>query len=203
MRVQNILKSPLCLSRYNMVTTSTEDRALFKKMRFHTLILDEAHMLKNMASLRYENLMKIKVVVFPCCRIVSGSITMIYRLTINITVPRREIWNCGVVLFQLLYCFVPQAYRRILLTGTPLQNNLVELMSILIFVMPQLFDSKKEELKRVFAMFPVSFSMFHTTYLTHNNNMILQYIVSPFMIIYRYKFSYLICCIRIKPEGRK
>ncbi|MPC43588.1 SWI/SNF-related matrix-associated actin-dependent regulator of chromatin subfamily A containing DEAD/H box 1 [Portunus trituberculatus] len=29
-------------------------------------------------------------------------------------------------------------------------------MSILIFVMPQLFDSKKEELKRVFAMFPRS-----------------------------------------------
>lgn len=94
------------LTTYNMVTTSTEDRALFKKLRFHTIILDEAHMLKNMASQRYENLMKIK------------------------------------------------AYRRILLTGTPLQNNLVELMSILIFVMPQLFDSKKEELKKVFAMFP-------------------------------------------------
>lgn len=49
-----------------------------------------------------------------------------------------------------------QGQRRVLLTGTPLQNNLVELMSILIFVMPQLFDSKKEELKRVFSMFPVS-----------------------------------------------
>ncbi|KAG0718228.1 SMARCAD1 [Chionoecetes opilio] len=96
------------LTTYNMVTTSTEDRALFKKLRFHTIILDEAHMLKNMASQRYENLMKIK------------------------------------------------ALRRILLTGTPLQNNLVELMSILIFVMPQLFDSKKEELKKVFAMFPKS-----------------------------------------------
>lgn len=96
------------LTTYNMVTTSTEDRALFKKLRFHTVVLDEAHMLKNMASQRYENLMKIK------------------------------------------------ALRRILLTGTPLQNNLVELMSILIFVMPQLFDSKKEELKRVFAMFPRS-----------------------------------------------
>lgn len=44
-----------------MVTTSTEDRALFKKLRFHSIILDEAHMLKNMASQRYENLMKIKV----------------------------------------------------------------------------------------------------------------------------------------------
>ena len=47
----------LCISSS---TFCTEDRALFNKMRFHTLILDEAHMLKNMASLRYENLMKIK-----------------------------------------------------------------------------------------------------------------------------------------------
>ncbi|XP_066976511.1 SWI/SNF-related matrix-associated actin-dependent regulator of chromatin subfamily A containing DEAD/H box 1 homolog isoform X1 [Macrobrachium rosenbergii] len=94
------------LTTYNMVTSSAEDRALFKKLRFNIVILDEAHMLKNMASQRYEQLMKIK------------------------------------------------GERRVLLTGTPLQNNLVELMSLLIFVMPQLFDSKRDELKRVFAMFP-------------------------------------------------
>ncbi|KAK8734847.1 hypothetical protein OTU49_005686 [Cherax quadricarinatus] len=105
----NLEEEPdVILTTYNMVSTSTEDKALFKKLRFHTVVLDEAHMLKNMASQRYENLMKIK------------------------------------------------AQRRVLLTGTPLQNNLVELMSILIFVMPQLFDSKKEELKRVFSMFPKS-----------------------------------------------
>lgn len=105
----NLEETPdVILTTYTMVTTSTEDRALFKKLRFHTIVLDEAHMLKNMASQRYENLMKIK------------------------------------------------GQRRVLLTGTPLQNNLVELMSILIFVMPQLFDSKKEELKRVFSMFPKS-----------------------------------------------
>lgn len=62
---------------------------------------------------------------------------------------------CDFILILMLIS--SQAYRRILLTGTPLQNNLVELMSILIFVMPQLFDSKKEELKKVFAMFPVSY----------------------------------------------
>ncbi|XP_045609642.2 SWI/SNF-related matrix-associated actin-dependent regulator of chromatin subfamily A containing DEAD/H box 1 homolog [Procambarus clarkii] len=103
----NLEEEPdVILTTYNMVSTSAEDKALFKKLRFHTVVLDEAHMLKNMASQRYENLMKIK------------------------------------------------ALRRVLLTGTPLQNNLVELMSILIYVMPQLFDSKKEELKRVFSMFP-------------------------------------------------
>ena len=44
-----------------MATGSTEDRALFKKVKFHYVVLDEAHMLKNMASLRYQNLMKIRV----------------------------------------------------------------------------------------------------------------------------------------------
>lgn len=94
--------------RYNMVHSCSEDRALFKRLKIHTVIFDEAHMLKNMNSQRFENLMKISA-------------------------------DC-----------------RILLTGTPLQNNLVELMSILVFVMPQLFEGRKEELKQVFAMFPKS-----------------------------------------------
>lgn len=47
--------------RYNMATGSVEDRALFKKVEFHYAIFDEGHMLKNMSSLRYQNLMKIAV----------------------------------------------------------------------------------------------------------------------------------------------
>lgn len=44
-----------------MATGSVEDRALFKKVEFHYAIFDEGHMLKNMSSLRYQNLMKIAV----------------------------------------------------------------------------------------------------------------------------------------------
>ena len=44
--------------------------------------------------------------------------------------------------------------RKLLLTGTPLQNNLVELMSLLIFVMPGMFAKKKEQLKKMFSLFP-------------------------------------------------
>ena len=40
--------------------------------------------------------------------------------------------------------------------GTPMQNNLVELMSLLVFVMPDMFANKKEQLKKMFAMFPKS-----------------------------------------------
>ncbi len=43
-----------------------------------------------------------------------------------------------------------------MLTGTPMQNNLVELMSLLVFVMPEMFANKKEQLKKMFSMFPVN-----------------------------------------------
>lgn len=39
---------------------------------------------------------------------------------------------------------------RLLLTGTPLQNNLRELISLLEFIMPHLFVSKKESLQTIF-----------------------------------------------------
>lgn len=45
-----------------------------------------------------------------------------------------------------------QIQRRILLTGTPVQNNLMELISLLAFVMPTLFSSNADHLKRVFQL---------------------------------------------------
>jgi len=96
------------LTTYNMVISSADDRVLFRKLDFHYVVFDEAHMLKNMSTSRYENLMKV------------------------------------------------QAPRKLLLTGTPLQNNLVELMSLLVFVMPEMFANKKDQLKKMFSMFPKS-----------------------------------------------
>ncbi|GBM90091.1 SWI/SNF-related matrix-associated actin-dependent regulator of chromatin subfamily A containing DEAD/H box 1 [Araneus ventricosus] len=91
------------ITTYNMVTSSAEDRGFFKRLKFHYVVFDEAHMLKNMASQRYQHLMKIK------------------------------------------------APRRLLLTGTPLQNNLVELMSLLIFAMPHMFSGKTDFIKQMFS----------------------------------------------------
>ena len=111
MRVQIVhdkVDYDVILTTYNMVISSPDDRVLFRKLDFHYVIFDEAHMLKNMATSRYENLMRV------------------------------------------------QAARKLLLTGTPLQNNLVELMSLLVFVMPDMFANKKEHLKKMFSMFPVS-----------------------------------------------
>lgn len=40
---------------------------------------------------------------------------------------------------------------RLLLTGTPLQNNLKELISLLAFLMPKMFNERREELQSIFT----------------------------------------------------
>ncbi|XP_058819830.1 SWI/SNF-related matrix-associated actin-dependent regulator of chromatin subfamily A containing DEAD/H box 1 homolog [Topomyia yanbarensis] len=90
------------LTTYHMMGASGEEKKMWRVTQFQYVIFDEAHMLKNMTSQRYENLLRIR------------------------------------------------AERRILLTGTPLQNNLLELMSLLCFVMPKLFGGKLEDIKTLF-----------------------------------------------------
>src|SRR4051812_41460567 len=43
-----------------------------------------------------------------------------------------------------------KAEFRLLLTGTPLQNNLQELISLLAFILPDLFNEKREQLQSIF-----------------------------------------------------
>lgn len=96
----------ILLTTYNLVSSTPEERRLFRVMPITYVIFDEAHMLKNMSTIRYENLVRI------------------------------------------------HAKHRILLTGTPLQNNLLELMSLLMFVMPSMFAGKQNDLKSLFSKTP-------------------------------------------------
>jgi SNF2 family DNA or RNA helicase len=58
-------------------------------------------------------------------------------------------------MFSCVVAHLLQAKHRILLTGTPMQNSLKELMSLLIFVMPKIFAKHRNELLKTFSMFPV------------------------------------------------
>ncbi|KAJ2605079.1 DNA-dependent ATPase fun30 [Coemansia sp. RSA 1722] len=90
------------VTTYNVATGNKLDRLFLKKRRFHSLILDEGHMVKNCMSSRYKWLMQIRT---PF---------------------------------------------RLLLTGTPLQNNLQELVSLLTFILPQVFAESQPMLSHAF-----------------------------------------------------
>ncbi|XP_015792513.1 SWI/SNF-related matrix-associated actin-dependent regulator of chromatin subfamily A containing DEAD/H box 1 [Tetranychus urticae] len=95
-------KFDVLLTTYNLVS-SADDKRFLKRLPLQYIIFDEAHMLKNMKSNRFSNL-------------------------ISLT-----------------------AKRRLLLTGTPVQNNLLELMSLLFFTMPSFFSSKLTHIQNLFA----------------------------------------------------
>ena len=47
-----------------MVSSCPEERKMFRITPMHYVIYDEAHMLKNMSTQRYDNLLKIKVIYY-------------------------------------------------------------------------------------------------------------------------------------------
>jgi len=80
----------VCVTTYRLVT---QDARVFRRKKWKYLILDEAHMIKNWRSQRWQTLLHF------------------------------------------------QTKRRLLLTGTPLQNDLMELWSLMHFLMPHVFAS--------------------------------------------------------------
>jgi SWI/SNF-related matrix-associated actin-dependent regulator 1 of chromatin subfamily A len=49
------------LATYSIINSTNDDKTFFKKLKFDYCIFDEAHMLKNMKSMRYQSLMQIHV----------------------------------------------------------------------------------------------------------------------------------------------
>ncbi|KAK9058759.1 hypothetical protein SSX86_023601 [Deinandra increscens subsp. villosa] len=83
----------VCITTYRLVI---QDSKIFKRKKWKYLILDEAHLIKNWKSQRWQTLLNFN------------------------------------------------SKRRILLTGTPLQNDLMELWSLMHFLMPHVFQSHQE-----------------------------------------------------------
>ncbi|KAK9867647.1 hypothetical protein WJX84_005155 [Apatococcus fuscideae] len=80
----------VCITSYTLIL---QDAKMFRRKKWKFLILDEAHMIKNWKSQRWQTLLNFN------------------------------------------------SRRRLLITGTPLQNDLMELWSLMHFLMPQVFAS--------------------------------------------------------------
>lgn len=71
---------------------------------------------------------------------------------------------------------------RILLTGTPLQNNLQELVAILAFIMPDMFHDKHEQLQYVFQHKATTKSADHTALLSAQRIARARTMMTPFIL---------------------
>ncbi|MEQ2179455.1 SWI/SNF- matrix-associated actin-dependent regulator of chromatin subfamily A containing DEAD/H box 1A [Goodea atripinnis] len=130
---------------YNLAIGNDSDRGLFRRLNIKYAIFDEGHMLKNMNTLRYRHLMSINVSRM-CFSPLSWNLHFL---------PERD---SDLLVFT---CIFLQAEHRLLLTGTPLQNNLLELMSLLNFIMPSMFSSSTMQLSKMFSM--VSMYVWHSS----------------------------------------
>nr|POF25996.1 atp-dependent helicase fft2 [Quercus suber] len=71
---------------------------------------------------------------------------------------------------------------KVLLTGTPLQNNLQELISILSFIMPSIFESKRDELDYIFKHKATTKDVDHAALLSQQRIARARTMMTPFIL---------------------
>lgn len=71
---------------------------------------------------------------------------------------------------------------RLLLTGTPLQNNLSELVSLLAFIMPQIFKEHSEDLDVIFSQKAKTTNEGHTALLSSQRISRARSMMTPFVL---------------------
>ncbi|XP_068797667.1 SWI/SNF-related matrix-associated actin-dependent regulator of chromatin subfamily A containing DEAD/H box 1 isoform X3 [Struthio camelus] len=91
------------------------------------------------------------VTTYNCAISSSDDRSLFRRLRLNYAIfdEGHMLKNMSSVRYQHLMTI--NAKNRLLLTGTPVQNNLLELMSLLNFVMPHMFSSSTSEIRRMFS----------------------------------------------------
>ncbi|XP_042639025.1 SWI/SNF-related matrix-associated actin-dependent regulator of chromatin subfamily A containing DEAD/H box 1 [Orycteropus afer afer] len=99
---------------------------------------------------RYEEY-NVIVTTYNCAISSSDDRSLFRRLKLNYAIfdEGHMLKNMGSIRYQHLMTI--NANNRLLLTGTPVQNNLLELMSLLNFVMPHMFSSSTSEIRRMFS----------------------------------------------------
>jgi SWI/SNF-related matrix-associated actin-dependent regulator 1 of chromatin subfamily A len=109
-----------------------EMRAMMKRqVRFINVVLTTYDMAQGKADNKFFRSMTLSTAVFDEGHMLKNKDSNRYKQLMKISSP----W-------------------RLLLTGTPLQNNLQELMSILGFIMPTIFERNKEDLDIIFKQRP-------------------------------------------------
>uniref|UniRef100_A0A803T4J7 DNA helicase n=1 Tax=Anolis carolinensis TaxID=28377 RepID=A0A803T4J7_ANOCA len=88
---------------------------------------------------------------YNCAISSSDDRSLFRRMKLNYAIfdEGHMLKNMGSIRYQHLMTI--NAKNRLLLTGTPVQNNLLELMSLLNFVMPHMFSSSTSEIRRIFS----------------------------------------------------
>nr|POF16765.1 atp-dependent helicase fft2 [Quercus suber] len=71
---------------------------------------------------------------------------------------------------------------KVLLTGTPLQNNLQELISILSFIMPSIFEDKRDELDYIFKHKATTKDVDHAALLSQQRIARARTMMTPFIL---------------------
>ncbi|KFW10250.1 SWI/SNF-related matrix-associated actin-dependent regulator of chromatin subfamily A containing DEAD/H box 1, partial [Eurypyga helias] len=91
------------------------------------------------------------ITTYNCAISSSDDRGLFRRLKLNYAIfdEGHMLKNMSSVRYQHLMTI--NAKNRLLLTGTPVQNNLLELMSLLNFVMPHMFSSSTSEIRRMFS----------------------------------------------------
>ena len=97
---------------------------MFRRKKWKYLILDEAHMIKNWKSLRWQTLLNFN----------SKRRLLITGAALTCRLPRLCLSHHRHTCYQMV---ANGAYAA----GTPLQNDLMELWSLMHFLMPQVFSS--------------------------------------------------------------
>ncbi|KAG0304198.1 hypothetical protein BGZ98_005812 [Dissophora globulifera] len=87
--------------------------------------------------------------------------------------------NCTSVRYKQLMSI--KTDFRLLLTGTPLQNNLEELLSLLVFIMPKLFAEHEEVLRTMFKV-KVDATSEKSTLLSQERIVRARHMIAPFVL---------------------
>lgn len=121
----------VCITSYKLVL---QDHQAFRRKNWRYLILDEAQNIKNFKSQRWQSLLNFNR--WKCSwRFMGGFMG-------SEGWDARKVENLLTTSLWFLLSLCSQ--RRLLLTGTPLQNSLMELWSLMHFLMPHVFQSHRE-----------------------------------------------------------